>query len=745
MQHGHRSAILGAALLLLSGCNFSSPWGSSSGGSEYGAVSVSGSGGGGTTGSGGGTTTGPTGGVGGEGSTAGADDTVGATSNTALVSVAVGASQTVSVTFNSSDGLAVTGFGISGSLSTLPAGWSGPATFTCSTVSSGSGCVLTLTYAPTATDSGTLSLTYIYVDNAGLSKVPGGTITIPYQAIAADNVVATAFPSGQINAAIGAGTQSVTVNFTTDTGNATLDAAATALSVTTDLTSLPAGWSSVAPSFSCPVVSSGNGCQLVLTYAPTAMSRGTLTLSYTYTDNTGASRMGSINIPFSTTPSNTVFATTSPLGQITAAIKGGSQAVAVTFITDDGKPASNLFVTTKLGALPSGWHSAAGSFQCASVSTGNGCQLMLTYAPTVLGGGTLTLNYAYDDAMGAAQIGTLNLPYEATTNDNVTATPSPSGQINAVVGMGTQNVNVVFATDDGRLATDVQLTSSSPPLPAGWSSTANSLPCTTVSSGGSCQLSLAYNPQAAGAGTLSLDFSYVNNANQTKTGSLSIPYRATTNDTVVGTPSSSSVAVLTGSSTPVPVVFATDDGNPASNLAITSGFLPAGWSSSTTSFSCATVSDGTVCQLPLTYAPTAVGSGTLSLGFTYTNDAGLAKTGTVNIAYRSNSNDTVGAVLSPGTINVPATTSQPVTVTFSTSDGAAASALSVSGLGAMPSDWSGPTSFSCATVSNGTVCQLTLTYAPPAAESGSFQLTYGYTNNAGTAMQGTVTIAYTSS
>ena len=210
----------------------------------------SGTGGGGTTGSGGGTTTGPTGGVGGEGSTAGADDTVGATSNTSLVSVAVGASQTVSVTFNSSDGLAVTGFGISGSLGTLPAGWSGPATFTCPLVSSGSGCVLTLTYAPTATDSGTLSLTYIYVDNAGLSKVPGGTITIPYQAIAADNVVATAIPSGQINAAVGAGTQSVRVNFTTDTGNATLDAAATALSVTTDLTACPpagAAWRRASP------------------------------------------------------------------------------------------------------------------------------------------------------------------------------------------------------------------------------------------------------------------------------------------------------------------------------------------------------------------------------------------------------------------------------------------------------------------------------------------------------------------
>ena len=223
MRFVHRSVLIGAAaLVLLSGCDFSSPWGSSNGGSEYGATGTSGNTGGGTgTGSG----TGPVGGVGGEGGTQGTDDTVIAASSTPLMSVAVGASQTLSVTFNSSDGLAITGFGVSGSLGTLPAGWSGPATFTCPRVSTGSGCVLNLTYAPAATDSGTLMLAYIYVDNAGLSKVPGGTISIPYQAIAANNVVATASPSGQVNAAVG-GMQSVSVTFTTDTGNATLDAAA---------------------------------------------------------------------------------------------------------------------------------------------------------------------------------------------------------------------------------------------------------------------------------------------------------------------------------------------------------------------------------------------------------------------------------------------------------------------------------------------------------------------------------------
>jgi hypothetical protein len=746
MQLGHRSVLIGAAaLLLLSGCDFSSPWGSSSGGSEYGATSTSGNTGGGTgTGGTGGSGTGPVGGVGGEGSTRGTDDTVTATSDTSLMSVTVGATQTLSVTFNSSDGLAITGFGVSGSLGTLPAGWSGPTTFTCPLVSTGSGCVLNLTYAPTATDSGTVTLTYIYVDNAGLSKVPGGTITIPYQAVAANNVVATASPSGQINAAVGSGMQSVSVTFTTDTGNATLDDAASNLSVSTNLASLPAGWSSAAPSFSCALVSSGNGCQLMLQFAPTASGSGMLTLDYGYTDDTGASRMGEIQIPYSTLGANTVTATTSPAGQITAAIKGGSQSVAVTFDSDDGKAASALFVTTALGALPAGWKSASGSFQCASVSTGNGCQLMLTYAPTALGNGTLRLNYAYDDDAGVAQTGTLNVPYEATTNDNVTATPSQTGQVDAVVAMGTQTVTVVFTTDDGRLATDLQITSGLATLPAGWASSANPFACTTLSSGNGCQLTLTYNPPLRAAGTLTLDYSYKNNANQTKTGMLAIPYRALTDDTIVGTPSPGSpLAVLTGSSTPVMVTFATDDSNPAT-LLITSGLsaLPAGWTSSATTFSCATISGSApVCQLPLTYAPIAVGSGTLSLGFSYTNDDLIQKTGTATINYQANSDDTVSAAASPSPAVASVSMGVPVvvTVTFTTSDGAPAGPLTV---GSLPAGWTFTGSPTCLTLNP--TCQIDLSYLPTSAPaSGTFQLNYTYTNNAGTSgPPGTAPVSY---
>ena len=367
-------------------------------------------------------------------------------------------------------------------------------------VIAGSGCVLNLTYAPTALDSGTLTVSYVYVDNANQPRAPGGSLTITYEAIAQNNVIATASPAGQINAIVGAGTQSVTVNFTTDDGNAATD-----LMLTTNLGALPSGWSSKAAGLSCAIVSTGSGCQLVLTYAPTAAGRGTLTLNYGYTDDSGAARSGALNIPYATTSADNIIATASPAGQINAIEKTGGQAVAVTFTTDDGKAASNLLLTSDLAALPPGWSSTSSSFTCGSVSTGNGCQLPLTYAPTALASGTLTLTYAYNDDAGTPQTGSLNLAYAATTNDNVVGTASPSGQINAVVGMGSQAVSVTFTTDDGRPATALQVTSSLTALPAGWSSTDASFACSGLSTGSGCQLTLMYAPAAAGTGTLTLE------------------------------------------------------------------------------------------------------------------------------------------------------------------------------------------------------------------------------------------------
>jgi hypothetical protein len=134
---------------------------------------------------------------------------------------------------------------------------------------------------------------------------------------------------------------------------------------------------------------------------------------------------------------------------------------------------------------------------------------------------------------------------------------------------------------------------------------------------------------------MTLRYTYQNNAGQSKSGSVNVPYRATTDDSVLATPSPASLSVVTGTSTSMAVTFVTDDGNPASAFSVTSGLavLPAGWSSSAGTFACTTVSAGTACQLALSYQPANPDGGTLTLGFTYTNDSGMVKSGTALIPF----------------------------------------------------------------------------------------------------------------
>ncbi|HTV79587.1 MAG TPA: hypothetical protein VMF03_15130 [Steroidobacteraceae bacterium] len=553
-------------------------------------------------------------------------DTVNATPSVAgTLSVMAGSRQTITIAFTSADGRAISGLGLSNT--TLPADWSGPSAFTCSVTNTGDDCVLTLDYAPTAVESGTLNLGYVFAGDAG--SPPVVTLSIPYAGTASDNVVAAVAPIGQITAVRGTGTRTVSVNFTTDDGNA-----ATGLTMQTNLAALPSGWSSPTPGFSCAVISNGNGCQLLLTYAPVATGTGTLTLAYGYTDHSGAARMGAVNVPYSTAVNGNVVATVAPSGQINAIRNAGTQSVTVTFVTDDGQSASNLALVSPASALPAGW-SSTGNPSCATVSSGNGCQLTLVYTPMALTSGTVQLEYGYTSAAGAFTLGFVNIPYAATTNDNVVATAAPSGQVAAVVGEINPAVRVTFTTDDGRTATGLQLTSDLATLPAGWTSSDSTFTCAGVGSDTGCQLPLTYVPSAAASGTLMLRYTYLNNAGESRSGSVSVPYQATTDDTVVATPAPASLNVATGSTTTVTVTFATDDGNPATALTVTSGLssLPAGWSSPSGSFACSSVSAGSSCQLSLSYQPTGADSGSLALGFTYVNDSGVAKSGTVSIPY----------------------------------------------------------------------------------------------------------------
>lgn len=96
--------------------------------------------------------------------------------------------------------------------------------------------------------------------------------------------------------------------------------------------------------------------------------------------------------------------------------------------------------------------------------------------------------------------------------------------------------------------------------------------------------------------------------------------------------------VTLGASQRVAITFRSSDGAAASDLAITSGLsaLPAGWSSARADFACASVDEDAECQLALDYAPTAeTPPSQLAFAYAYKDAGGVARTGTVAIAYES--------------------------------------------------------------------------------------------------------------
>jgi len=83
----------------------------------------------------------------------------------------------------------------------------------------------------------------------------------------------------------------------------------------------------------------------------------------------------------------------------------------------------------------------------------------------------------YTKLRGSRADRSISVPYASTSNNNVTGSVSPSGQVAAMVGGGSRVVTVTFDTDDGNPTTAFAVTTNLTGLPAGWSSAVHSLSC----------------------------------------------------------------------------------------------------------------------------------------------------------------------------------------------------------------------------------------------------------------------------
>jgi len=116
------------------------------------------------------------------------------------------------------------------------------------------------------------------------------------------------------------------MTFTTNDGNT-----ATNFKVTSDLTTLPAGWSGT-NGFACAAVNSGTGCSLPLSYAPLVNATGTLTLNFSYTDSAFTAQTGSAAVQYSN-PHLYTFGTDTYICSINADGSLGTCAVTATSAT----------------------------------------------------------------------------------------------------------------------------------------------------------------------------------------------------------------------------------------------------------------------------------------------------------------------------------------------------------------------------------------------------------------------------
>ena len=320
----------------------------------------------------------------------------------------VGQVKSLILSFTPSDGVAVSNFVLSLPGAGLPPGWSMPeaqADARCARVDTAGACEAKLIYAPSAVAPlSILTLPYAYQNGAG--KVGAGSVTIAYSALPANSAVATVSPAGPVRGVTGTAA-SVALTFTTNDGSA-----ASGLHVDSDLSSLPAGWTSASPGLDCPSFSSGNSCKVALTYAPAASTpTATLDLRYHYKDSSGKAQSATASIAYSAAAPNTVTVSASPAGRILVK-PGSSQDTVLSFLPSDGVAASAVRITSDMGALPAGWSVKASTLPCAQAGADGACKLTLSYAPDDKQlPGTLSLEYAYANAVGENLTGKASLDY----------------------------------------------------------------------------------------------------------------------------------------------------------------------------------------------------------------------------------------------------------------------------------------------------------------------------------------------
>ncbi|WP_354677350.1 hypothetical protein [Cupriavidus plantarum] len=332
-----------------------------------------------------------------------------------------------------------------------------------------------------------------------------------------------------------------------------------------------------------------------------------------------------------------------------------------------------------------------------------------------------------------------------TTLPSTTVTPSISAAAVQQVKVGdTANVAVIFRAPQGLAASQLAITTGLSPLPPGWSSTASSFGCDTVSDNDDCRLDLRYRPALAGvSGTLNLGYRYIDANGVAQRGTADVPYGTSAPNGVTATVSPAGpLQIGVGTSALVTFTFRSNDGVPATALSLQADSLPAGWSVSGGSLSCASVAGDGNCNILLKFQPIGpVGASVLSLPYRFKDSGGTVRDGAASVTYSAIEGGAVSATVSPtGFVDTYVGSTASVQVDFTATDDVTGMQL----ISALPPEWTVSSgSLPCPTLAAGATCHATLTYAPAnALASGTVPIDFTYTDRFGVSRSASVAIPY---
>jgi hypothetical protein len=506
-------------------------------------------------------------------------------------------------------------------------------------------------------------------------------------------------------------------------------------------------------------IASAASCTIVVTYAPTGTGAHSDSIDFTYNDGVTASQTSARAVQGTGAAPAAITISDGSTYTFPNVANGGSTDKTFTLTNSGGVPATALSgaglaapFTFKGGSFPGGTGTCSGP-----LAAGATCTVVVTFAPTVSGAHTDTMDITFNNGVAGGQISSRDVAGTGVAPALLTITDGPTFDYGAVVATGSSDKTFTIQNTGSLAASTVTGTGLAAPFSfkGGGGFPGSGGTCGgTINPGATCTIIVTFAPASTGPAADTIDLNY-NNGVSAQISSRDVQGTGATaaSITISNGATYNFGTVANGSNSEH--VFTLTNGGGVTATGMTGGGLAApytfkGGSYPGTGGTCTggTLAASATCTVVVSYNPSTVNTHTDTIEIDYNNglitqQATRALTGTAVAPASITISD--GATYDFGTLATGATAEK----TFTLTNGGSFSASLVTGGGlAAPFIFKGGGGFpgaggNCSTslAASGT-CTIVVTYSPSATGTQTDTIEIGYYDGANSqqatrAIQGT--------